>query len=124
MALSCSNKIVCSIKMNNVKPSLWFLFCEFLFCLQSSTTENNFQSHEKVWNNEDPSGIVLPTQKNITLEFNQYMKSDQMSYNSYTDIGSLFSKIDNCNKKSRKIFNNKSKKTYSLQIFNVICLGI
>ena len=58
--------------------------------------------------------------KNIPLEFNQYMKSDQMSYNIYTDIGLLFSKRDNCKKKSGKIFNSKSKKTYSLQTFNVI----
>ena len=40
--------------------------------------------------------IVLATQKNNILEFNQYMKSDKMWYKIYANIESLIQKIDQC----------------------------
>ena len=53
-------------------------------------TENKLKSHEKVCKNKDFCGIVMPSKKNYILEFNQYMKSDKMSYVIYADIQSLF----------------------------------
>ena len=38
----------------------------------------------------------MPSEKDNTLEFNQYMKSDKMPYIIYTDIESLIKKIDGC----------------------------
>ena len=39
-------------------------------------------------------GIVMPSEKDNILEFNQYMKSDKTRYIIYADIESLIRKID------------------------------
>ena len=39
-------------------------------------------------------GIVMPSEKDNILEFNQYMKSDKTRYIVYGDIESLTRKID------------------------------
>ena len=52
------------------------LYC--LNCLLSFATKNKLKSHEKVCKNKDFCGIVLPTQKNDTIEFNRYMKSEKV----------------------------------------------
>ena len=41
-------------------------------------------------------GIVMPSEKENILEFNQYMKSDEMPYIIYVDIESLIKGIDHC----------------------------
>ena len=38
----------------------------------------------------------MPSEKDNMLEFNQYMKSDKMSYISYAGIESLIKKIHGC----------------------------
>ena len=38
----------------------------------------------------------MPSEKDIILEFNQYMKSHKLSYIIYADIESLIRKIDEC----------------------------
>ena len=38
----------------------------------------------------------MPSEKDSILDFNQYMKSDKMSYIIYGDIESLIKKIDGC----------------------------
>ena len=67
-----------------------------LNCLHSFRTENKLKSHEKVCKNKDFYGIVMPSEKDNILEFNQYMKSDKMPYIIYDDIDSLIEKIDGC----------------------------
>ena len=64
-----------------------------LNCLRSFRTENKLKSHEKVCKNKDFCGIVLSSEKDIVLEFNQYMKSDKMSYIIYADIEFLIKKM-------------------------------
>ena len=39
-------------------------------------------------------GIAMPSEKDKILEFNQYMKSDKMSWIIHADIESLVKKID------------------------------
>ena len=56
--------------------------------------ENKLKSHEKVCKNKDFCGIVMPSEKDKLLEFNQYMKSDKMSYIIYAHIESLIKKIE------------------------------
>ena len=63
-----------------------------LNCLHSFRAENKFKSHEKVSKYKNFSGIVMPSEKGNILEFNQYMKSDKMSYIIYTNIKSLINK--------------------------------
>ena len=67
-------------------------------CLYSfrTETENKLKSHEKVCKNKDFCGILMPSENDKILEFNQYMKSDKMSYIIYTDIESLIRKLDGC----------------------------
>ena len=60
-----------------------------LNCLHSFRTENKLRSHEKVCKHKDFCGIVMPSEKDKILEFNQYMKSDKMPYIIYADIESL-----------------------------------
>ena len=63
-------------------------------CLHSFRTENKLKSHEKAYKNKDFFGIVMPSEKNKLLEFNQHMNSDKMPYIIYADIKSLIRKID------------------------------
>ena len=49
-------------------------------------TEKKLKSHEKVCKNKDFCGNVMSSEKDNILEFNQYMKSDRMSYIIYADI--------------------------------------
>ena len=67
-----------------------------LNCLHSFRAENKFKSHEKVCKNNDFCGIIMPSKNNNILEFNQYLKSDKMSYIIYTDMESLIKKIGRC----------------------------
>ena len=59
----------------------------------------------------------MPWEKGQILEFNQYIKSDIMSYIIYADIESLIKKIDG-------YANNPENSAYFLWIFNVSNLGI
>ena len=64
--------------------------------LHSFRTKNKCKSNEKVCKNKDFCATVIPSEKNNILEFNQYMKSDEMPYIIYADIKSLSKKIDGC----------------------------
>ena len=66
----------------------------YLNCLHSFRTENKVKSHKKVCEKKEFWGIVIPSEKNNILKFNQYMKSDKMLYIIYPDIDSLIKKID------------------------------
>ena len=50
-----------------------------LNCLHSFRTKNKLKSHEKVCKNKDFCVILMPSEKDSILEFNQCMKSDKMS---------------------------------------------
>ena len=47
---------------------------------------DKLKSNEKVCKNKDFCGIAVPSEKNNIIEFNHYMKSDQMPYISYADM--------------------------------------
>ena len=52
-------------------------------------TENKLKSQGKVYKSKDFFGIVVPSEKEHMLKFNQYLKSDKMSYIVYADSQSL-----------------------------------
>ena len=56
--------------------------CDFfcLNCLHSLITESKIKFHEKVCKNKDFCGIVISSQSNNVLKFNQYIKSDKIPY--------------------------------------------
>ena len=62
-------------------------FC-CLNCFHSFRTENEFKSHKKVCKNNDFSGIIMQSEKDKILIFNQYMNFDNISYIIYADIES------------------------------------
>ena len=45
-----------------------------------------------MYKNEDFCGIAMPSEKDKTLEFNQYMKSDEIPYIIYANIEFLIRK--------------------------------
>ena len=47
-------------------------------------------------------GIVVPSQNNSILQFNQYIKLHKMSYINHADVGILIKKIDGCAKNPGK----------------------
>ena len=85
MALSCSKKLSALLHgiTSNHKAEFYSLNCPY-----SSRTENELKSHEKVCENKDFCGIVMPSER--------YMKSDKMPYITYADFESLIKKIDGC----------------------------
>ena len=46
--------------------------------------------------NKDLCWNVMLSEKDIILEFNQYMKSNKMPYVIYVDIANLIKKVDGC----------------------------
>ena len=48
-------------------------------------TESNLKSYEKIYKNTDFRRIVMLSEKNNKLEFNQSMNSDKMKYIIYVD---------------------------------------
>ena len=76
--------------------------------LHSFRTENKLKSHKKACKNEDFCGIVMPSENDCVLEFNQYVKSDEMPY-IMLKLNLKFKKKINkwMWKQPRKIFNNK-----------------
>ena len=91
MALFCSEKLSTLLRGTTLKHHGDF-YC--LNYLHSFRTENKLKSHEKVCKNKVFWGIVMPSEKENILEFNQYMKLDKMPYIIYADIESLIKKID------------------------------
>ena len=52
--------------------------------------------------NKDFCGIVIPSENDNILEFNQYMKSDKVPSIIYAGIESLIKKIDGCTNNPEK----------------------
>ena len=64
-----------------------------LNCLNFLRTESKLISHEKVCINKDFCGIVMPSEISNILEFNKYVKLDQIPYTIYAEIESLIKNI-------------------------------
>ena len=64
----------------------------FLNCLNYFRSKNKFQSCTKVRENKDFYGVVMSSDKNKILEFNQFLKSDKVPYIIYADLESLIEK--------------------------------
>ena len=86
-------ELCCIITQNNFKKNSDF-WC--LNCLHSFRIKNKLKSQEKGCKNKGFCTIVIPSEKDTILEFNQYVKSDKMSYIIYADIESLIKKINAC----------------------------
>ena len=85
-------------------------------CLHSFRTENKLKSHEKVCENKYFCGIVVPSEKDNILEFNENMKSDKMSYIIYAEIESLVKKIDVCTNNPENLSTKKQVSIFFVDI--------
>ena len=66
-------------------------------CLYSFRTKNKLESHKKVCENKDFSGVEMPSEDIKILKFNnQYQKSDKAPFNVYPDFECFIEKIDGC----------------------------
>ena len=66
-----------------------------LYCLnflRSFKRKYKLKSHAKVCKNKDLCGTVMPSEINDILEFNKYMKSDEIPCIIYADIETLIKK--------------------------------
>ena len=99
LELSCS-KITALLRGVTSKHDGDFYYLNFL---HTFGTANNVKFHEKACKRKDFCGIVIPLEKGNILEFNQYMKSDNMSYIIYAATKMLIKNIDACS-------NNPAKK--------------
>ena len=70
----------------------------FIVCIVHILLEqkNKLKSYGKVYKNNNFCGIVMLSQEDNILEFNQYLKSDKISCIIYADIESLIKKINGC----------------------------
>ena len=87
LILSCGKETIYIIKRNNIKTLWLYIYC--LNCLYSFRTETNLKSPENVSKNKDFCGIVMLSEKDYMLGFNQYMKSDKMTCIIYAYIISI-----------------------------------
>ena len=71
-----------------------------LNCLHSFTAEYKLKYHKKVSENKDFCHIAMPSEDTKILEFNQYQKSDKLSFVIYADLECLIEKIDGCKNNS------------------------
>ena len=67
-----------------------------LKCLSSFATENKCESHKKVCENKDFCNVAIPSKDTKILEFNQYWKSDKVSFIIYAGLECSSEKIDGC----------------------------
>ena len=83
MALSCCKKKLSSLLHGATSEHNDDFYClDFLYFFR---TESNLKSYEKICKNTDFHGIVMLSEKNNKLEFNQSMNSDKMKYIIYVD---------------------------------------
>ena len=54
------------------------------------------KSHKKVQKGKDFCAMVMPCQKNDMVQFDQYMKSDNVPYIIYADLKFLTKEIEGC----------------------------
>ena len=75
MSLSCGNKTIGIIKGITLNHNSDFC-C--LNCLHSFTIKNKLEQHKNVCENKEFYGVGMPCQKNMILQFTQYLKSNKV----------------------------------------------
>ena len=100
MALSCSKKLSALLRGITSKHHGDFYS---LNCLYSFVRESKHESKE----NTDICNVVMPSENNKILEFNQYQKSDKAPFVIHVDLKCLIGKIDRCKNDPENSFTTK-----------------
>ena len=67
-----------------------------LNCLHSFRTKNKLESNKQVCGNKIVYNFVITPEDTKILEFNQYKKSDKVTFIIYADLECFIEKIDGC----------------------------
>ena len=97
----------------NVKTPRSFLLSELSSFFRD---RNKGESHKKVYENKDFCNLVMPSEDNKVLEFNQNKKSDKAPFTIYADLECFIKKTDGCKNKTD---NSSTTISYSIRFFNV-----
>ena len=75
-------------------------YCDFygVNFLHFFRIKNKFESHKRVRKNEDFFIVIMRSKDAKILEYNQYQKSDKVTFIIYPDLEYLIGKIDGCKK--------------------------
>ena len=79
-----------------------------LNCLHSFIAENKLESHKRLSENKDFCNITIPSEDTKILEFNQYQKSEKVSFIIQADLDSIREKIDGCKNNPENSFTRKA----------------
>ena len=93
MTLFCSKEAISIIKRNCIKNNGDF-YC--LNCLHSFRTKNKLESHKRVCENKNFCNVIMPSEDNKILKFNQYQKTGKAPFIIYADLECIIEKIDGC----------------------------
>ena len=88
-----------SVLLRGITSKHYGDFC-CLNYLHSFTTKNKIESHKKVCENKEFYNVIMPSEDNKILEFNQYQKSDKAPFIIYADLEFIIEKIDGCKNNS------------------------
>ena len=99
MVLSCSKKLYTLLREITSKLHGDFIPWITFILLEQKANLNLMKKYVKI---KDYCGIVMPSEKANISKFNQYVKSDKMSYIIYAGIESLTRKADRCANNSEK----------------------
>ena len=80
-------KIIGSIKKHSIK---------FWIALILLEQKPNLNRIKKVCENKDFCNVIIPSENDKILEFNQYQKSDKAPFIIYADLECIIEKIDGC----------------------------
>ena len=80
------------------------------YCLNFlySFKKHKLEWHKRVRENKDFCNIIMPSEDNKILEFNQYQKSDKAPFVIYADLECLIEKIDRCKNNPKNSFKTKA----------------
>ena len=81
------------------------------------SSKNKLESHKKLFENKDFSGVVIPSEDTKILEFHQDQKSNNASSIIYANLESIIKKFMDV--KIILIIYNKNKCEYFTRFFNV-----
>ena len=68
----------------------------YLNWFHSFTTKKELQSHKRVCKNKEFCDVIMSSEENKILEFNQYQKSDKAPFIIYADLEFIIEKIEGC----------------------------
>ena len=110
MAWSCSKKLSAVSRGIRSKNNDDFFCLNYLHFFR---TKNKLESHKKLCEYKDFCNVIMPFEDSKILEFNQYQKSDKVSFIIYLDLECIKEKMDGCKNNPKNLSKTKVSKHIS-----------